>query len=297
MKPCYIFAPRQLVRRIYLQFAPAREDRTIVPLPWGGEMEVDLRDAIGSEIQKQGIFDLAVSECAWRLLQPGDHVIDAGANIGYMTRLFSGKVGPAGFVHAFEPHPEVGARLQRNVGELRRADGSPRVIVHRCALGKTSGVADLFESDYFSINQGTASIANVPADPAAPGFRRHQVAVTTLDDSFPSESFKLLKIDVEGFEAQVLQGAEQLLGSQRVRHVIYEDHTLGQSGLAQILAGHGYAIFAIGHSFWGPALLESTAAESAIDVSWESASFLATRDSAEATRLMKPRGWRVLRGA
>jgi hypothetical protein len=87
-----------------------------------------------------------------------------------------------------------------------------------------------------------------------------------------------------------------LLGSGRIANVIYEDHTLGESGLGDMLTRHGYTVFAIGHSALGPMLLDAAAAKTAIDSSWESASFLATRDPARARSAMKSRGWRVLRG-
>lgn len=295
LKPCYLYAPATLVRRMFLRVAWPSSTTAEVDLPWGAQIEVSLNDQIGSEIYKQRIFDLAVSECAWRLLQPGDHVIDAGANIGYMSLLFAAKVGKNGVVHSFEPHPTVGERLERNVRRTETRGDYARVAVHHHALGATRGTAELFENDYFATNQGTASIANVPSENETR--RSHSVAVEKLDDLFPIESFALLKIDVEGFEMEVLAGAEELLRSGRVTHIIYEDHTPGRSGLGDKLAGFGYSLFAIGHSLRGPMLLPAAAAESAIDTSWESASFLATLDPAGASRLMKNKGWRVLRGA
>ena len=297
LKPCYIFAPGTLLRRVSLRFNSPESGQAMVDLPWGMQIEVNLNDQIGSEIFRQRIFDLAVSECAWRLLAPGDRVIDAGANIGYMTMLFAARVAPAGEVHAFEPHPEVVKRLQANVVRAQAGGGGPSIAVHQCALGAGRGEANLFESDYFSINQGTASIANAPSAAATNGSKRHAVALETLDDLFPTERFALMKIDVEGFELEVLTGAERLLSSGRVRDVIYEDHSLGESGLADRLTSHGYTVFAIGHGSLGPLLQDAATAQTGIDSSWESASFLATRDAPRALSLMKNKGWRVLRGS
>lgn len=298
LKPCYLFAPATLLRRVALRYAWPTSPVATVDLPWGMQIDVNLNDSIGSEIFKQRIFDLAVSECAWRLLSLGDHALDAGGNIGYMTLLFAGKVGESGRVHSFEPHPQVGEALEKNVARVNRRNGaSPLVTVHHCALGSSRGEASLFESDYFAINQGTASIAHVPEDEQKPGSKRHMVEVETLDELFPTESFALLKVDVEGFELEVLQGAEKLLSSGRVAHVIYEDHTLGGSGLGDRLTSYGYTIFSIGHGALGPKLLPATAAQTAIDSSWESASFLATRDAAHALSVMSSKGWRVLRGS
>ena len=297
LKPCYLFAPATLLRRLSLRFAWPESSTAEVDLPWGMRIGVDLRDQIGSEIFKQRIFDLAVSECAWRLLGAGDRVIDAGANIGYMTMLFAAKIGREGCVHSFEPHPTVGARLEANVARSRQWANAGEVCVHRSALGASAGEATLFESEYFTINQGSASIANVPTEAEVATSTGHAVAVERLDDLFPTETFALLKVDVEGFEAEVLAGAEQLLGSGRITHVIYEDHSLGESGLAATLTRHGYKTFTIGHTAMGPTLLDAGSAPPAIDSTWESASFLATRDPAGASRAMSGRGWRVLRGA
>ncbi|HVF70544.1 MAG TPA: FkbM family methyltransferase [Chthoniobacterales bacterium] len=295
LKPCYLFAPATLARRVYLHFSWPQSNRAEVELPWGMQIEVNLNDMIGREIFKQRIFDLAVSECAWRLLEPQDRVIDAGANIGYMTMLFAARVGESGLVHAFEPHPRVRTLLERNVERISRRRQSGRVVVHPSALGDAPRNAQLIETDYFALNEGTAKIA-APAQTGEGSVASHSVRVETIDALFADQSFALLKIDVEGFEAEVLRGAASLLGSQRVRHVIYEDHTLGGSGLAEVLSGHGYHVFSIGHGAFGPRLRQSGQGKVEIDASWESASFLATLVPDKVNGLMSRKGWSVLRG-
>lgn len=294
LKPCYVFAPATLIRRIYLHFSWPDADKAIVKLPWGMKIEVNLNDLIGREIFKQRIFDLAVSECAWRLLSPGDHVIDAGANIGYMTMLFAARIGATGLVHAFEPHPRVLDTLRRNMDRISRHRGVGRAIVHPCALGDLEGNAELIETGYFSLNQGTAKIATT--ETTSDKIESHSVPVETLDGLFPKEEFALLKIDVEGFELNVLRGADNLLSSRRVRHVIYEDHTLGGSGLAKVLSGYGYTVFSIGHGTRGLRLQKGSEGKADIDASWESASFLATLVPDHVMTLMRRKGWRVLKG-
>lgn len=296
LKPCYLFAPTTLVRRIYLQFSWPESEKADVELPWGMQIEVNLNDSIGSEIFKQRIFDIGVSECAWRLLAPGDHVIDAGANIGYMTMLFAAKIGETGVVHSFEPHPQVRATLQRNVDRINKRGSAGCVVVHDCALGDSRGRAELIETDHFAINEGTARIRST-AEVDTHNVRSHPVQVETLDSLFPSASFALLKIDVEEFEAKVLKGAERLLSGKRVRHVIYEDNTRGRIGLAELLSGYGYTVFSIGHGMLGPHLEQSFTGEVAIDTSWESASFVATLDPDRVMTLMSRKGWCVLQGA
>lgn len=81
---------------------------------------------------------------AWcrRVVQPGVTVVDAGAHIGYYTRLLAEMVGPSGRVLAFEPHPESVAVLRRNVAGRRYRH------VETCdrALSDHSGAAALHVS-------------------------------------------------------------------------------------------------------------------------------------------------------
>ena len=129
---------------------------------------------------------------------PRDHVIDAGANIGYMTMLFSARIGANGIVHSFEPHPQVRAALERNVDRTNRRENVGRVIVHDCALGDRRESSELIETDYFAINQGTARIASTTKEDTR--IRSYPVEIEALDSLFPDESFTLLKVDVEEFD-------------------------------------------------------------------------------------------------
>jgi FkbM family methyltransferase len=290
LKPCYLFSPGTAVRRVFVELFPPQPGVATVSLPWKVSIEVDLSDAIGNEIFKQRVFDIGVSEVAWRLLQPGDKVLDVGANIGYLTSLFAIRVGPSGAVHAFEPHPKVKETLERNIARIRLSSKSAPISMHVCALGDIAGNAQLIETDYFQINRGTARIAE---SKGGNELHSYAVAMETLDDLFSQGSFDLVKIDVEGFEPRVFQGARRLLREKRIRHIVYEDHDVRSSTLAPMLQAAGYSVFSIGYDLFGPKLRELDR-EIALDRSWESPNFLATIEPAAVKNIMTRRGWQVL---
>lgn len=284
-KPQFLFAPKTLARRI--RWSPPLTDslRTTL-LVWGDHLLVDPVEDLGRSLDQQGIFDLAVSEVAWRLVQPGDRVIDGGANIGYMTRLFQRRVGPLGSVDAFEPHPEI-ARLLRSNVELR-SQGLGPVVVHEAALGSHSGQAALHEPEGFAKNRGMATL-----EPGRETGRSHQVALTTLDEAFPAGDFALLKLDLEEHEMAAITGGARLLGSGRVQNVLFEDQLRGASGVAVRLAEYGYSVFALATSFWGPRLLPVSNRLRGTD--WGSPNYLATLDAVSTGRRLGHWGWDILR--
>jgi FkbM family methyltransferase len=283
-----------MLRRIAMGLFPSRSSVATVRLPWGAIIEVNPEEGIGRELLRQNIFDIAVSETAWRLLKPGDMAVDVGANIGYMTGLFAARVGVHGRVAAFEPHPRIFARLRHNTGSLVRARAAASISLHELALGNCDGSAQLIEPAIFGINEGASTVAPGPVALHPGSTHRFAVRTARFDSLFPHERIALLKVDVEGFEAEVLAGAAQALAERRIQSLIYEAHDCERSGLHALLCGYGYSVFGIGHDLLGPNLTAGSAAPG-VDRAWESPSYLATLDPAGIERALRGRGWQVLR--
>src|SRR6059058_5875426 len=115
-KPQYVFQPTRCLHRILRHRSRQQGSgwgETV--LPWGLPLTFHTGEYIGSEIAKLGLYDLCVSETLYRLLDPGELAVDAGANIGQMTSLLAARAGAAGRVLAFEPHPDVFKELSVNV--------------------------------------------------------------------------------------------------------------------------------------------------------------------------------------
>jgi len=142
---------------------------------------------------------------AERYLQPGMTVLDIGANQGYYTLLASSKVGPAGRVLAFEPSLREIRRLRAHLW-LNRCKN---VQICTSALGAAAGAGELH------IVLGTESGCNSlrPPEVSQPT-SLHRVLVERLDDVLKAreiECVDFIKLDVEGAELSVLQGASELL--------------------------------------------------------------------------------------
>lgn len=144
-----------------------------------------------------GLHELDEMAFALHLLRPTDWFVDVGANVGSYTVLAAGVAGAR--VHAFEPVATTFARLSRNVRVNALGD---RVALHRAAVGDRAGSVAMT-----SRNDATNRVL-------APGERPDgalDVEVVRLDDALAGLSPTLIKIDVEGFEAEVLAGAAAVL--------------------------------------------------------------------------------------
>ncbi len=129
------------------------------------------------------------------IVKPGDTVIDIGANVGTFSLAAARAAGPRGKVHSFEPHPRIYSYLLANV----RLNSYKTIRVQNLAIGNKNERRRLSDERSDDINH-LVDNNGVP------------VAMRTLDSLFPgSQRLSLLKIDVEGYELYVLQGASQLL--------------------------------------------------------------------------------------
>jgi FkbM family methyltransferase len=140
-------------------------------------------------------------------LRPEDSFADVGANIGSYTILASG-VRRARTV-AFEPDPAAFAALSRNIA----LNGLESLVESReCALGPRIGKIE------FTV--GLDTVNRVAINMIVP---TQTVAMDTLDHALANERPSLIKLDVEGFESEIIRGATNTLGNPKLKAVITED--------------------------------------------------------------------------
>jgi FkbM family methyltransferase len=182
----------------------------IKELPGGGRLFVDLSDyVIGLEIAKDR-FEPAETTFVRQVVQPGDVVLDIGANIGYFTIVMAAAVGPTGHVYAFEPLPRNAEFVRRSCQESGFLD---RVTLLPVAVGREPGRLGLTFARQ-SLNSGGAYLVPSETEPTDT-HEVLEVEVTTLDTLDLRRPVRFIKIDIEGAEPQALAGAARLVHEDR----------------------------------------------------------------------------------
>ncbi|MBX9932020.1 MAG: FkbM family methyltransferase [Methylobacterium sp.] len=179
--------------RIYMRLSGKLRPKRIGRTYFGAEVDCDIQDFIQRRIYYFGIFEPNLSHYIGQRVAPGDHVVDVGANIGYVTLLASRLVGPGGKVTAIEASPTTFAKLRENLRLNGTANVSP---VNAAATGERCLVEIVDGSDR-NIGSGTVRIASGKARMTVPGT---PVSILIEGDA----SVSLIKIDIEGSEGPVL---------------------------------------------------------------------------------------------
>lgn len=133
-------------------------------------------------------------------IRPGMTIVDVGANIGYYTLLFSKLTGESGRVYAFEPEPQNFALLQQNLAR----NGRTNVQVFNLAASDQGGESFLYLS---TENHGDHQAYLSDCER-----QKVRITMTPLDDCVTGP-IDLVKMDVQGFEAHVLDGMRSIIAT------------------------------------------------------------------------------------
>lgn len=184
---------------------------------------------IGRAIETYGEREELEVELLTSLVKEGDVVVDVGAHIGTDVIPLAKEVGPHGQVFAFEPQAPVCAILSKNA-EQNHLDN---VQTFNVALGSGTGTASLPPINYEEV-RNFGGIALEQGD---------EVPVASLDQFITLTRCDLMKIDVEGMERQVLEGARETIA--RCRPVIYveNDREDKSAALIQMIKSLGYEMW------------------------------------------------------
>jgi FkbM family methyltransferase len=154
-----------------------------------------------------------------RLLQPGQKVIDIGANYGVYALSMARTVGPTGSVAAFEPASGTARMLAAGIA----ANGFANVSLHQCAVSDIGGAGRLSLAQSPELN----ALTQAEAPPGA----TEAVSLATLDDCLQKYGWRdidFVKIDAEGAEDAILRGGKRFFAelSPLVQYEVKAAHDL-----------------------------------------------------------------------
>lgn len=157
-----------------------------------------------------------------KIIRPGFIVFDVGANAGELSMLFSHFTGKEGQVHAFEPTPSTFSRLQH----MQQAARNKNIHINNIALSFNDQPIILHEypEEYSGLNTAASRPLKEQGFSIEP-IATHSLPCTTIDNYCKKngiDHIDLLKIDVEGFELNVLKGAENMLFQKKVKCIVFE---------------------------------------------------------------------------
>lgn len=213
-----------LVERLHARCIDAAGD--VVVERDGARWQLDLGDYVQRRIFHDA-FERDETAFVRSVVRPGDVVADVGANIGWITVAAALATGPRGRVHAFEPVAANRAALERNlaVNDLANVTVHP-VGVSDAAGHATAGLPEPGQA--MSRRAGTSGNFTVGG-----AHDRVDIELRTLDTALEGVAVRLLKVDVEGLEPEVLRGAEKLLAERPPEMILLE---LNRTALA----AHGH---------------------------------------------------------
>ena len=163
--------------------------------------------------------------------------------------------------------------------------------IYQVALGAKRLAGELLLPPGFERNAGTARLASHVEEPGV----RLPIQIETLDRITNSvEKVHFCKIDVEGLELEVLQGAEALMRRKGIRDIVYEDVGGENKRLQRFLLGHGYELFSLHTNLLKPHLA-GFGERRGFKVGVEGENFLATLDPDRAKKRFTSFGWKALR--
>jgi FkbM family methyltransferase len=189
---------------------------------FGYDIELDLCDYIQRSVYLN-TFEPQESTWIKDYLQPGMTFVDVGANIGYYSLMAASLVGDRGRVFAFEPSPYVHGKLQATIDRNQIAN----IQAIQAGLSDTEGNLQLFIQ--------TQPGNHTPSMVETPGCRSIEVPVYQLDKYLSTNQIDrvdLLKIDVEGFEPNAIEGGMDYIRNGKIGAILVElnDYWLNANG-------------------------------------------------------------------
>lgn len=211
-------------------------------------MELDPQEWLQIDLLACGALEPRTTELFRSLLRPGDACLDVGAHVGFHALVAAQAVGPQGRVVAVEPQPYNCDKILTNA-EL---NGLANLVVVAAAAGEADGVVRLHNQK--RNDKARLTLAGKGVSDVGTAFEVPIVRIDTVARRHGLDRVRLIKIDVEGYEAEVLRGAAATLAA--TDHLVFEclpeTETATVEQIAATLRAAGFALRQLDGASWVP---------------------------------------------
>ncbi len=199
-----------------LDYAYLGDHRAVAVTYFGARILLDTRNMQHMRLITHGCFEKGVSWAIDQNIHEGQTMIDVGANLGFFTLLGCQKVGPRGKVIAFEPNPVI--------FEMMRTSVFSNSFLKRCDCHNVAAFNEEGEMEFTWGTHDHGGGRLITPDLRRMSDNKAKVATAKLDDLVDPADYpiSLIKIDTEGAEPYVLEGAQNILNNNPDCTVICE---------------------------------------------------------------------------
>jgi FkbM family methyltransferase len=213
-------------------------------------MELDPDEWPQIDLRAKGCLEPRTTALFDSILRPGDTFVDVGAHVGFHSLLARRLVGENGRIFSIDPQPYNCSKLLANA-EL---NGFANIVVVAAAAGDADRFIAL--KNQSRRDRSRLTLAGDGVNDGALTFLVPKITLSWLFETYNLRHVKLLKIDVEGFELEVLQGAADSIGVVHniVLEILPDGDVRKTDAIVQTLVAHGFRIADVEGAAWKPGL-------------------------------------------
>lgn len=210
----------------------------------GNKMILSLKDlGISRELALYGFHEKNSTKQIKKILKHGMKVVEVGANIGYYVLIEAKLIGKDGFIYAFEPSPGNFELLKRNIALNRYKN----VEIYQKAIGSESGTSKFFVANRSNLSSLIKREDWIGLYDDNNGI---DVEVIKLDEFLKDKKVDLVRMDIEGYELEVLKGLKHTLSNYNYPKYFFieihsellhkQDYSAGE--IIRYLENFGYSV-------------------------------------------------------
>lgn len=237
----------RMIKRFFREYLPLKflylifTDGKIVKKIQGNKMILDLNDlGISRELALYGVHEKNSTEEVKRIITPGMKILEVGANIGYYALIEAKQAGPNGRLYAIEPSPSNFDSLKKNLD----MNGIRNAYLHQAAFGEKRGKSMFYVYDKSNLS------SFIKRDDMGMDVKEVEVEMLTLDEFLVGKEIDFVRMDVEGYEREILKGAEKAFSEgKKPKYFFIEVHSdlLHKKGssckeIVELLGKYGYDV-------------------------------------------------------